>query len=375
MKKYFFSILILIMFSAHSEELKLNTNGFLNFSVGKHDYRNSQNPSYQNFSEKNKVYESSAGISLTTNIDNNWSAKVQFLGKFNETTNSEAVGLDIYQVAYDLNSRLRIRVGRLRLATWLYSEVIQIGGLYPWLIPPAEVYDKNPIDSFNGGMASYLIPIGSSYDVNIDFYLGNEKRKINSQKSSINLNGSDLLGLNLNLGSEKLKVKYSYLKAFIEGSIESSSVSNTGIETTTQAPFNLKDITLQSYGIKFEENDFLVLYENIKTNADSEAYKVSDAHYLSVGHYLKERKYLVLITAAEDLAHESLVYPSKEKSIAIDLNYSINTNIVFKAMLKKIQINNKTSTYMTQAVARSQNFELNPSRDINVLGVGLNIIF
>jgi len=26
-------------------------------------------------------------------------------------------------------------------------------------------------------------------------------------------------------------------------------------------------------------------------------------------------------------------------------------------------------------VARSQNFELNPSRDINVLGVGLNIIF
>lgn len=376
MKILMFFMLCISSLEGRAVELKLNTNGFLNFAYGKHDYRNAIRPTYQRFTERSRVVESSAGVSLTTNIDNHWSAKIQFLGQFDGTTSSDMTSLDIYQVAYDLNSRLRFRVGRLRLATWLYSEVIQIGGLYPWLIPPAEVYDKNPIDSFNGGMASYLIPVANSYDINIDLYFGSEKRKINSQGQDVNLDGTDLVGVNLNFGSENLKIKYSYLKAFLEGSVETTSInSSTGVQTTVQAPFNLKDISLQSYGFKLEQLDFLVLYENVKTLSDSDAYKVSDAHYLSLGHYFSDRKFLALITAAEDLGHKSQVYPSKEESISLDINYYISSNIVLKSMLKKVHINTKSSTYLGQPVNRSQNFELNPNRDFNVFGMGLNIIF
>ncbi|HEX9627100.1 MAG TPA: porin [Acidiferrobacterales bacterium] len=53
-------------------------------------------------------------------------------------------------VTYHVNEPLALRMGKVKLTTFLISDYIEVGFAYPWIRPPQEVYSSNPISTING---------------------------------------------------------------------------------------------------------------------------------------------------------------------------------------------------------------------------------
>jgi hypothetical protein len=351
-------------------------NGFLNLRFAQHDHRNSNKLFYNGIEENAKLNNNSAGIAFTYQISDNLSSKVQIItDKYNQN-DFEA---DIYQLVYDFNSKIKFRMGRLRSDTWLYSEVIQIGVLYPWISTPVEVYGKNPLDAFIGGAATYTHQLASDMNFSLDVMMGHENRKIISDTGNeIDVNARDITGMNLSFYNNNLLARISYLKTFIDGEILTSktiTISGTPVSVKIPSDFDLKNVSFTSYGLKYDKNDWLLLFEQVHTKTENEAYEISNARYITIGYFMLDRKYLLHFTQSEDLQRNATAYPSKEKTIALGLNYEINSNIILKSEFKKLMVTEVQSSFSGVATSNSQNTNYYPDRDINIIGIGLAIVF
>ncbi len=181
---------------------------------------------------KQMVLGSNVGISLISQIEQKWSGKVQVLGEYNEFTMDYEAKLDVFQIGYDYNSNIRFRAGRTRMSAWLYSLVLQVGALYPWIAPPVEVYGKNPVESFNGVMITYNAELFNHY-LTADLFAGNEKQRIGDEDIYVDINIKDILGLNLTYGNDFLSFRHGLFKGFTEASIKTISRSTVATGTTS----------------------------------------------------------------------------------------------------------------------------------------------
>ena len=53
--------------------------------------------------------------------------------------------------SYSFSDQVQVRIGKIKLPTFLVSDFIEVGYSYPWIRPPQEVYTGNPITSIVGG--------------------------------------------------------------------------------------------------------------------------------------------------------------------------------------------------------------------------------
>lgn len=58
-------------------------------------------------------------------------------------------------IKYQLTPDLSVRIGRVELPTFLFSDTRKVGYTYPWVRPPVEVYSLLPITASDGVDASY----------------------------------------------------------------------------------------------------------------------------------------------------------------------------------------------------------------------------
>lgn len=367
---------------------EININGFANYSYGQHDHNikdsNKGYLVYEGIDRNAKMYDSSAGIIFTSNLNNKWATKVQLLGTNNPSTKSHDVKLDIYQLSYDYSSNIKFRFGRIRTTTWMFSEVLQVGALYPWMYTPIEVYGKNPLKAFMGGMASFGFDTTNSTQLWLDIYQGSESTRIYSNNGSdVDLSARDLLGFNLTWGNEFYSIRASQLKGFLTGEIVTpydTTVSSVTARLKLPNDFNLKNTTFRSFGAKYNKGNILALSEYATVKSDSSLYKNAIAHYITLGYYFFDRKYLFHITSSSDDKREADAYPSLERSTAFGLNYQLNSSIILKSEFKTVSVDEKkypgtAAAGYQDAQNRSQNMNLYPDRHINVFSLGLAAVF
>jgi hypothetical protein len=63
-------------------------------------------------------------------------------------------------IKYQFTPDLSVRVGRVELPTFLFSDTRKVGYTYPWVRPPIEVYGLVPITDSDGADFSYRLSIG-----------------------------------------------------------------------------------------------------------------------------------------------------------------------------------------------------------------------
>jgi hypothetical protein len=140
---------------AEAEKLKIN--GFMTAGVSYGDdkieagYEIDDNPNFRG--------DALAGLQFNYALGENSSAVVQLVSRSrgNESweTNAEWAYID-----YGLAQNLDVRMGRLRIPLYLYSETIDVGYSYPWVRPPLQLY-QTTLTSYDGADMLYKFSTGS----------------------------------------------------------------------------------------------------------------------------------------------------------------------------------------------------------------------
>ena len=94
--------------------------------------------------ENDSVY----GINIRTDVSDRVSGAAQLLAT--STSSNFNIEAEWAYVSYKINANSSIRAGKLNLTTFLLSDYQNVGYLFPWIRPPVEVYENNPLKNFLG---------------------------------------------------------------------------------------------------------------------------------------------------------------------------------------------------------------------------------
>ena len=140
---------------AEAEKLKIN--GFMTAGVSSGDdkleagYEIDDNPNFRG--------DALAGLQFNYALGENSSAVVQLVARSRGNESWETNAEWAY-IAYGLSDNLDVRMGRLRIPLYLYSETLDVGYTYPWVRPPLQMY-QTTLTSYEGADMLYKFSTGS----------------------------------------------------------------------------------------------------------------------------------------------------------------------------------------------------------------------
>jgi len=88
-------------------------------------------------------------------------------------------------IKYQFTPALSVRVGRVELPTFLYSDTRKVGYTYPWVRPPVEVYSLLPISTSDGAGFSYSQNVGDLTNTTQGSYVQSDTPQANNSGSVI----------------------------------------------------------------------------------------------------------------------------------------------------------------------------------------------
>lgn len=191
-------------------------------------------------------------------------------------------------ISWQLKPDLMFRAGRLRLPFYLNSEFIDVGFAYPWVRPPAEVYEV-PLQNYEGVDFLYDFELGN-WSARSQFFFGRPTEDDETFNLRFLLDDSYGVVLELSQGPWLLRSSYS------RGSLTFEETDSTG-ETIKAAnaaiqadPFNLPpiladgdDADYTAFGLRYDDGSWLAIAEIVRLRFYEGLTSGTDAHYLTVG--------------------------------------------------------------------------------------------
>jgi len=104
--------------------------------------------------------ESLIGGQISARITPKLSAVVQVIAQQNYN-GTYTPHVEWANIKYQFTPDLSVRIGRVELPTFLFSDTRKVGYTYPWVRPPIEVYSLLPITASDGGGFSYGANLGN----------------------------------------------------------------------------------------------------------------------------------------------------------------------------------------------------------------------
>lgn len=105
--------------------------------------------------------DSRVGVQLTANITSQLSVVLQLVSEQN-FANSYRPGVEWANIKYQLTPDFDFRVGRIELPLFLVSDARKVGYVNPWVRPPVEVYNIEPLTNNDGVDLSYRLHLGDA---------------------------------------------------------------------------------------------------------------------------------------------------------------------------------------------------------------------
>lgn len=195
---------------------------------------------------------------------------------------------------------LAFRVGRMPFSAYLISDYQKVGYSTPWVRPPVEVYQFNPLTFFDGGDVLWRQqagPVALSGQV----LAGTTEAKVPLAGGPATFKGKDALAANVTaeVGSATFRAFYLQMK----GSLDSSSLDGpTGpfalLRTLPPAfggspaladQFQVKGdrITYASVGFNYDPGDWFLMAEAARNAGDENILFHATAAYVTAGYRLK----------------------------------------------------------------------------------------
>ena len=128
---------------AQAEDIKFS--GFL--SVGGGFVDDEESIPYSGYSEEDLTFDHNLlGLQVSGKISDKLTATAQFIARSgdNYSLNSEWAYL-----TWQVSDNTKVRAGRLRTPFYMFSDSLDVGYSYAWIIPPQEVYSV-PFNNVDG---------------------------------------------------------------------------------------------------------------------------------------------------------------------------------------------------------------------------------
>jgi opacity protein-like surface antigen len=207
--------------------------------------------------------DSRLGLQVSANFSPKISAVLQVISEF-QADNTYRPTVEWANIKYAFTPDSYIRVGRISLPTFLYSDTRKVGYSYPWIHPPAEPYRQLTITSSDGVDAAYRFEVGEAGNT-IKLLYG---RNSLDRPTSISIS-KDLWGIfdKLEYGSTTFSVGY-------QKRVVTSQSYLTGITGAWIPNYDL------SVGVSYDPGDWFMVSEWIQRKSTTKA----GAMYVSAGY-------------------------------------------------------------------------------------------
>ena len=303
--------------------------------------------------------ESRLGLQAKVDFGSGFSVTAQEVFRQRGDTDYDP-GTEWLYVQYSPASDWQIRLGRVVLATFLFSDSRQVGFAQPWFRSPVEVYAALPFNNLDGGQVSWQKTVGR-FVFGLDASYGNTSGVFQAGGLSITSHSKDILNVagTISYGDVMLRVADTSLNV----------PTSIPLSATSSVNYQLHE-TFTAVGGQYDNGSAVVIGEWSKTKQNdapllNEPLSVSTQWYAAAGWHFG--KFLPLVLYGHVKEEQSLLYsPSQFGSWSANLRYDVATGFALKAEISRAQASN--AQYWVTPNTASNAY-------VNVYSLGVDFVF
>ncbi|MDH5484048.1 MAG: hypothetical protein OEY43_02340 [Gammaproteobacteria bacterium] len=279
--------------------------------------------------------DSHYGLNITIDATKQLKGAAQLLATSDK--NNFNIEAEWAYLSYKLNNQSNIRAGKLNLSTFLLSDYITVGSLYPWIRPPEEVYANNPMKNFLGLEWLYVSHIGQAAKLTSQFFIGSAQVQPNALTLFRAMDG---YGINFQLDTRDFTFRAGAISPEVQVQIETAA-GTIDVDQNDRA-------LMYTLGMSWDLDGFIGYTEYVKTKVDGETralFPDQTGFYITLGYQMgKYQPFITLANSDGDVYTGNLpdpllpgaAAPNKQESTALGLRYDIDNNIDMKFEYKQV---------------------------------------
>jgi hypothetical protein len=207
--------------------------------------------------------DSLIGAQLTANILPKLSAVLQVIAEQNYD-GTFTPHVEWANIKYQFTPDLSVRVGRVELPTFLFSDTRKVGYTYPWVRPPIEVYGLLPITASDGAGFSYRLNVGDLTNTTQGSYVQSNTQQPNGHgeadaRNSFNIsNTSEYKSLTFRLSYQHARLTITSLDGFLDAF---RTFGPQGVAIADKYEADGKAIVTEVIGASYDPGHWFVISE------------------------------------------------------------------------------------------------------------------
>jgi len=272
-----------------------------------------------------------------------------------------SLGTEWAYLQYKPTDDLKLRLGRVALATFLMSDFREVGYAQTWFIAPNEVYGAEPFETLDGGQALWHVALGP-VGLDLQGAYGSTSQTVQAAGVSYDVSAKSAYNVSAAVSYQDFLVRIAETLV--------SYPQTLPLGPTTIVNYMNHDKFL-SAGFQYDNGTAIVLAEWAK-RSENAAPLVNLPLSAQTGWYVaggwRFGKLTPLVSYAVGKPSESLTNPgvATYRTPSISLRYDVVTNVALKAQLSRAQAAN--SAYWTDG-------NLNSSDRVTVFSLGADFVF
>ena len=339
--------------------------------------------------------DSKFGLQITADVFEDMQAVAQVLA----TGADENYDMDVEwaYLDYSINNNVSLRGGKVKEPVFLISDYFEVGYAYPWIRPPEEVYNNNPINTIVGMEALFTAQYGRT-TVIFQPYLGSNSEAVPGYNGAVTFDATNFFGAAIQVSSPSFTFQASTLKTDVstvgyipvnagvfEGNPFNGPQPGTSTSPPTPSPLPYLNASasgeaeLSSVGFSFDISNFVGYAEYVTRDISGSVeglFPDQDGWYATFGY--RAGKFLPHITVASVEADPlplsaGASQGNTQDSLTLGLRYEVNDSAAFKFEYKAIELDADTFSngFFTGEVSSG----LATEDKASVLSVALDVIF
>lgn len=318
--------------------------------------------------ENDSVY----GINIRTDVSDRVSGAAQLLAT--STSSNFNVEAEWAYVSYKFTDTSSIRAGKLNLTTFLLSDYANVGFLFPWIRPPVEVYENNPLKNFLGVEWLHLTHIGQSAKLTTQVFVGSAQVEDNG----FTFRATDGVGINFQLDTAHYSLRIGGISPNIQLEQQDSTTGIVGdVVDLDDRGF------MYTIGASVDWNNFILYSEAMTTDTEGQTQAIfpnQSGAYLTLGYQMgKYLPHVTFGTADGDNYTGALPAgipaarpPVTQDTTTLGLRYELNESVALKFEYQMVSLEENKGDGLGSI---DDNVIPNTVDSFDVISVAMDVIF
>lgn len=247
----------------------------------------------------------SAGLQFDATLSDKVGGTVQLLSEGTENFATEA---EWAYLSYEFTPSLKGRAGRIVAPFYMHSQYFHVGYAYPWIEPPAEVYQTAPVRTYEGVDLTWQFSTG---DIAHAFNVYHGSTAVDSAIGATDITYSlhNLVGANLTSTLGNVTTWLGYSSADVDLDLSAVDPDGPGgFLAGALTPYSLENDHgyFGSVGFQYDNGNLAIMGEHIELGIDTDWFPTTEADYVLLGYRFGNWMPHVTWAQTEDRGYEQI---------------------------------------------------------------------